>query len=58
MVTSFNFPVSTVDKSLPANAGDRGSIPNPHTATPEAHAPRACAAQEKTTPTRSPCTTN
>ena len=37
---------------------ETGSIPNPHTATPEAHAPRACAAQEKTTPTRSPCTTN
>ena len=50
MVTSFNFPGSTVDKSLPANAGDRGSIPNPHTATPEAHAPRACASQEKPPP--------
>lgn len=31
MVTSLNFPGSTVDKkSLPANAGDGSSIPNPH----------------------------
>ena len=59
MVTCLNFPGSTVDKkSLPASAGDRGSIPNPHPTTPEGHAPGACAAQEKRTPVRSPCATS
>ena len=56
-----DFPGGTVDKNLPANAGDTGLIPGPGrfhmpqqlslcTTTPEARLPRACAQQQEKPP--------
>ena len=61
------FPGGSVVKNLPADEGDRGSVPDPGrfpvpqtndcVATPEPLLLRPCSATRKTTAMRSPCPT-